>query len=80
MNKSQAIETTLNIAKELVESDAAMNDGEKSIANKINHQGKHGIDSLSDQEIEHVISFLFFSSNYSIEEIDDCVDFLKLGW
>ncbi len=77
MKNSQIIEVILNIARELEESKVAMNDEEKDIVNKINSQGESAIISLNGQEIEHAISILFLSKNYSAESIDDSIDFLQ---
>ena len=76
MRKSQVIEMIKEIAIEITESKFAMNDEEKNMARKISEQDNFDFSSLNAEEIEYVTSFLYFSSKYSIEQLDWCIDFL----
>ena len=76
MRKSQIIGMIKEIANEVIECKYAMNDEEKDIARKISIQDSFDFSSLSAEEVEYIASFLCYSSNCSIKQLDDCVDFL----
>ena len=76
MRKSAAIQMIVDIADELIKSKVAMEDRHKNFASEIIEHGNVEITSLSSEKIACIIELLFFSGSYSIEEIDDCIDFL----
>ena len=76
MRKSEITGMIKEIAIELIECKYAMNDEEKDIARKISMQDSFDFSSLSAEEVEYISSFLCYSSNCSIKQLDDCVEFL----
>ena len=76
MRKSEITGMIKEIAIEVIECKYAMNDEEKDIARKISMQDSFDFSSLSAEEVEYISSFLCYSSEYSYEQLDDCIDFL----
>jgi len=77
MRKSAVIQMIVDIAGELIRSKVAMDDRDRTFATEIIEQGNVEVLSLSIEKIACIIDLLSFSNNYSIEEIDDCIDFLQ---
>jgi len=75
MNKSQIIQTILDVANNAVKSKIAVDDETMKVAKKIVCEGDLVLTFLNVKETEHVISLLSYYHSY--EEIDDCIDFLK---